>query len=96
MVDEGREITLDELRLLFCTELAARGLDLPSLRHVVLYDMPTDVAGYVHSAGRTARRGRGGLVSCLVESAAQRGIPRSIRTSFRSLQCLLTLTLRLT
>ena len=53
------------------TGMAARGLDVASLRHVVLYDMPDDVAGYIHSAGRTARKGNGGLVSCLVESQAQ-------------------------
>lgn len=59
--------------LLVCTGMAARGLDLSDLRHVILFDVPTDVAGYVHSAGRTARRGRDGLVTCLVESHAQAG-----------------------
>ena len=57
--------------LLIATGVVARGLDVPSLRHVILFDMPTDVAGFVHCAGRTARRGRPGLVSCLVESQSQ-------------------------
>ena len=39
---------------------------MPALRHVVLYDMPGSTQDYVHRAGRTARAGRGGLVSCLV------------------------------
>ena len=56
-----------------CTTLAARGLDFPQVRHVVLYDMPSDVAGYLHSAGRTARQGREGVVSCLVRSRAEAG-----------------------
>ncbi len=60
-------------KLLIATGVAARGLDLPDLRHVVLYDMPTDVAGYIHCAGRTARRGSRGVVSCLVESNVQAG-----------------------
>ena len=60
-------------KLLIATGVAARGLDLPDLRHVVLYDMPTDVAGYIHCAGRTARRGSHGVVSCLVESNVQAG-----------------------
>ena len=81
MDDASRRCALQELReahlnggapkLLIATGMAARGLDVASLRHVVLYDMPDDVAGYVHSAGRTARKGNGGLVSCLVESQAQ-------------------------
>ena len=58
-------------RLLLATGVAARGLDLPSLQLCVLFDMPNDVAGYVHAAGRTARRGREGVVCCLVESHAQ-------------------------
>jgi superfamily II DNA/RNA helicase len=60
-------------RVLVCTAAAARGLDFPALRHVVLYDMPTDVAGFVHSAGRTARRGSRGLVTCLVQSEEEVG-----------------------
>ena len=35
--------------------------------------MPTDVMGFVHSAGRTARQGREGIVSCLVRSHAEAG-----------------------
>ena len=62
-----------EPRILIATGVAARGLDVANLRHVVLYDMPEDVAGYIHCAGRTARRGRNGLVSCLVESQQQAG-----------------------
>ena len=58
-------------REIVCTAAAARGLDFPRLRHVLLFDMPKDVAGFVHSAGRTARRGKEGLVTCLVESGAE-------------------------
>ena len=47
---------------------------------MVLYDMPTDVAGYVHAAGRTGRRGREGLVTCLVESEAQAGEFRQLHS----------------
>ena len=63
----------DDAQLLVCTDVATRGLDLPTLRHVVLYDMPTDVMSFVHSAGRTARQGREGIVSCLVRSHAEAG-----------------------
>ena len=78
-----RDAALDAIRtrtssLLVCTGLAARGLDLADLRHVILYDVPSDVAGYVHAAGRTARRGRDGLVTCLAESRTQAGEYRQL------------------
>ncbi|CAJ1432465.1 unnamed protein product [Effrenium voratum] len=72
-------------RVLLTTDMAARGLDFPRLRHVVLFDPPQDATAFVHSAGRTARRGQEGLVTCLVEASQGRrtnwrcasvGIPR--------------------
>ena len=48
--------------VLLCTSVAARGLDLPRVRAVVQYDLPTEggATEYVHRVGRTARAGRGG------------------------------------
>ena len=48
--------------VLFCTSVAARGLDLPLVRAVIQYDLPTEggVTEYVHRVGRTARAGKGG------------------------------------
>lgn len=48
--------------ILFCTSVAARGLDLPLVRAVVQYDLPTEggATEYVHRIGRTARAGKGG------------------------------------
>lgn len=65
-------------RLLVCTARFARGLDFPGLRHVILYDVPTDASTYIHLAGRTARKGRIGYVSCLVTSSAQAGRYREL------------------
>ena len=55
-------------RMLVTHEIAARGLDCPSVRHVVLFDTPTDVTAFVHRAGRTARAGEEGVVTCLVQA----------------------------
>ncbi|KAF5021374.1 hypothetical protein F66182_6563 [Fusarium sp. NRRL 66182] len=53
-------------RLLIASDLVARGIDLPNLDHVVNYDLPPSVAGYVHRVGRTARAGRSGCAWTLV------------------------------
>ena len=47
--------------------MSVRGLDFPFLRHVILYDVPADATAFVHCAGRTARSGNTGLVTCIVE-----------------------------
>ena len=47
--------------------LVARGIDLPKVNHVIMYDLPRDANGFIHRAGRTARRGQPGLVSVLVK-----------------------------
>jgi superfamily II DNA/RNA helicase len=57
-----------DCKMLVTHEIAARGLDCPSVRHVVLFDTPTDVTAFVHRAGRTARAGAEGVVTCLVQS----------------------------
>lgn len=46
--------------IMFCTDVAARGLDLPKVDWIVQYDPPAETTDYVHRIGRTARRGLGG------------------------------------
>ncbi|KAI1780312.1 P-loop containing nucleoside triphosphate hydrolase protein [Hypoxylon cercidicola] len=55
-----RSFLAGKLRILVASDLVARGIDLPSLDHVVNYDMPSSVASYVHRVGRTARAGKTG------------------------------------
>ena len=50
------------LGLVVTTELAARGIDVPDLTHVINYELPTNAIHYVHRAGRCGRAGREGLV----------------------------------
>ncbi|XP_020603001.1 ATP-dependent RNA helicase DDX3X-like [Orbicella faveolata] len=49
--------------ILVATAVAARGLDIPNVRHVVNFDMPTDIEEYVHRIGRTGRVGHTGLAT---------------------------------
>lgn len=53
--------------VMVCSDLVARGMDLPSVEHVISYDVPLDMTKYVHRAGRTARAGRAGTAWTLVE-----------------------------
>src|SRR4249919_101163 len=49
-----------KLDILIATDVAARGLDVDRISHVINYDIPTDTESYVHRIGRTARAGRSG------------------------------------
>ena len=55
-----------ELNLLVATDVASRGLDIPSISHVINFDMPANVEEYVHRVGRTGRMGRDGTAITFV------------------------------
>jgi ATP-dependent RNA helicase DeaD len=61
-----------EVELLIATDVAARGLDITDVTHVINYDIPTDPDSYVHRIGRTARAGRAGEAVTLVEPRERR------------------------
>ncbi|MFZ6030943.1 MAG: DEAD/DEAH box helicase [Chloroflexota bacterium] len=61
-----------KLRFLVATDVAARGIDLPELSHVIQYEPPEDPEAYIHRAGRTGRAGAGGTAISLVTSAERR------------------------
>jgi len=56
-----------DLRVLVATDVAARGLDVPNISHVINYGLPMKAEDYVHRIGRTGRAGRAGLAVTLVE-----------------------------
>jgi ATP-dependent RNA helicase DeaD len=58
--------------LLVATDVAARGLDIQRLSHVINYDVPADADSYVHRIGRTGRAGRDGTAITLVEPREHR------------------------
>lgn len=62
---QQRERTIERLKdgkldIVVATDVAARGLDVPRISHVVNYDIPSDTESYVHRIGRTGRAGRTG------------------------------------
>lgn len=58
-------------RFLVTTDFAARGLDIPRISHVVMYDIPTDAETYLHRGGRAGRMGRAGSVTSLVSETEE-------------------------
>ena len=63
---DGTREDVQTPRVLLCTDLVARGTDLPSVSCVVHYDMPQTPDVYIHRTGRTGRAGRSGLsIACL-------------------------------
>lgn len=68
---QQRDLTMQKFRqhrtqLLVATDVAARGLDVNDLTHVINYGMPDDVESYTHRSGRTGRAGKKGTSICIV------------------------------
>ena len=75
-----------ELRFLVATDVAARGIDIHELSHVLQYEPPEDPEGYIHRAGRTGRAGAAGVAISLVtesESLTLDGIAKRYEIDFR-------------
>ena len=77
MEQRQRDAVMNRVRssktdLLIATDVAARGLDIEQLSHVVNYDVPTSPEGYVHRIGRTGRAGREGTAITLAEPREHR------------------------
>ncbi|TQV76839.1 DEAD/DEAH box helicase [Aliikangiella marina] len=77
MQQSAREQTIERLKkhkldILIATDVAARGLDVPRISHVINYDISQDVESYVHRIGRTGRAGREGAAILFVTPREKR------------------------
>jgi ATP-dependent RNA helicase DeaD len=78
-----------KVRLVVATDIAARGLDLEHLTHVINYDLPDNPETYIHRIGRTGRAGKTGTAICLVEPIDRRmlrQIEHRVKQSLKSCQ----------
>lgn len=73
------------IQLLVATDVAARGIDVDNITHVINYNLPDDIENYTHRSGRTARAGKTGKSLVLIntrESYKIKAIERQIRVEF--------------
>ncbi len=83
----ARERALGDFRrgkvsVLIATDIAARGIDIPAISHVINYDIPHDPENYVHRIGRTARAGREGIALSFCDST-ERSFLKAIEKTIR-------------
>jgi superfamily II DNA/RNA helicase len=76
MDQRARMASLDAFKtgsvnLIVCSDVAARGLDIPDVSHVYNFDVPTHAEDYVHRIGRTGRAGKSGIAVSIVTPADQ-------------------------
>ncbi|MBR4644206.1 MAG: DEAD/DEAH box helicase [Bacteroidaceae bacterium] len=87
---QQRDLTMQKFRkhrtqLLVATDVAARGLDVDDLTHVINYGMPDDVENYTHRSGRTGRAGKKGTSLCIInlrEKSRIRLVEKAIQKQF--------------
>jgi len=72
-----------EVRIMVATDIAARGIDVDGISHVVNFDLPNVPETYVHRIGRTARAGADGIAISLVAGAEELGYLRDIERLIR-------------
>ncbi len=76
---------MGHLQLLVATDVAARGLDVNNLTHVINYNLPDDLEAYIHRSGRTGRAGRKGTSIAIVhtrEVGRIRDLEKSVKQKF--------------
>ncbi len=77
------------LQLLIATDVAARGIDVTGITHVINYELPDDMEVYTHRSGRTGRAGNTGICLSLVtprETGKIRAIEKMIQSNFNRLE----------
>ncbi|KAJ6235496.1 dead-box atp-dependent RNA helicase 37-like isoform x1 [Anaeramoeba flamelloides] len=64
--------------ILVATDVAARGLDVPNVTHVINYDLPKDITDYIHRIGRTGRAGQQGLATAFINHGSNKRVIKKL------------------
>ena len=84
-----RRLRAGQVEVVVATDVAARGLDVEQIEHVINYDVPHDVESYVHRIGRTGRAGRSGVATMFItprERRMMRDIERYTGTTIKPMK----------
>lgn len=73
-----RDFRSGRSRVLVATSVAARGLDIPKVKHVVNYDLPNNIEEYVHRIGRTGRIGNKGMATAFFDRNRDAHLARAL------------------
>lgn len=82
--EEYESFSKGETHIMVCTDLASRGLDIASVRHVVMFDFPLNTVDYLHRVGRTGRFGAPGRVTSLVNRPREIALAKEIEKRIQS------------
>lgn len=89
MSQQQRDLTMKnfkskKIKMLVCTDVAARGIDVDNLTHVINFGLPQDIESYVHRIGRTGRAGQTGIAITIVEPSERYRL-RQVENNTRAL-----------
>ena len=95
---QEREAALRDFRtgrapVLVATSVAARGLDIPDVKHVINFDLPQDIEEYVHRIGRTGRIGNKGKATSFFQPGKDERLARSLVKILSEVTLILILSL---
>ena len=99
-LQQEREEALSDFKrgdkpVLVATSVASRGLDIQDVKHIINFDLPSDIDDYVHRIGRTGRIGHSGLATSFFTIGKDESIARSlvkILSEVRTLACLMRMS----
>jgi len=84
-----QKFRIKHLKLLVATDVAARGIDVNNLTHIINYNLPDDLDAYIHRSGRTARAGKTGTSIAIInlrEKHLIKAIEKKINKTFKAAQ----------
>jgi len=86
-----RDFKNGSVPILVATSVAARGLDIAGVNHVINFEMPSSIEEYVHRIGRTGRCGNTGRATCLFDPQTDAGMARPLVKVLVDVSCFLLL-----
>ena len=72
-----KQINNLDYQFIVATDLAARGIDIEGVSHIINYELPSDLDFYIHRTGRTARAGKSGIAATIYDLSDENALIQS-------------------